>query len=371
MTTHSDERARFHNENAFKIGIFAANCSNGRVMTTVPERWSGSWEENERLASLADASGIDFLLPIGRWKGYGGSTDYQGATFETITWATGLLALTKRITVFGTVHAPLFHPLIAAKMMVTADHVSRGRFGLNIVCGWNEGEFAMFGGKARAQADRYRQGQEWFDIVRRAWSEDDFDFSGEFFSLRGVRLKPKPYAGTFPVTMNAGQSADGRAFSLRNCDAFFTTTKFDTDLGPIAASIERIKAEARSYGREAKVFTNGFVIVRPTRAQAEEYFRYVFEEHVDWGAVDGYMAMRDLSGMSEREIANIRDGYAKGVVGRTMIGTPDEVAQRMAENAHVGLQGIALSFVNDAHELPYFAQEVLPRLARLGLRTPQ
>ena len=85
------------------------------------------------------------MLPVGRWKGYGGDTDYMGTTLETITWATGLLAHTKRLVVFGTVHAPLFHPVIAAKQMVTADHISGGRFGLNIVVGWNEDEFQMFG----------------------------------------------------------------------------------------------------------------------------------------------------------------------------------------------------------------------------------
>ena len=72
---------------------------------------------------MADEAGIDFLLPIGRWKGYGGESDFHGTTFETVTWACGLLAATKRITIFGTVHAPLFHPLIAAKEMVTADHI--------------------------------------------------------------------------------------------------------------------------------------------------------------------------------------------------------------------------------------------------------
>ena len=56
---------------------------------------------------------------------------------------------TKRVTVFGTVHAPLFNPVIAAKEMVTADHIGEGRFGLNIVVGWNEGEFEMFGVKQR------------------------------------------------------------------------------------------------------------------------------------------------------------------------------------------------------------------------------
>ena len=55
----------------------------------VPERWSGSWPDCVALAQMADEAGIEFMLPIGRWKGYGGDTDYQGATFETVTWACG------------------------------------------------------------------------------------------------------------------------------------------------------------------------------------------------------------------------------------------------------------------------------------------
>src|SRR5271156_6930979 len=100
-------RAMMGSTNRLKLGLFGANCSSGRAVTMVPERWSGSWKDNVRLAQMADEAGIDFMLPIGRWKGYGGDTDYQGATLETVTWATGLLAATKRITVFGTVHALL------------------------------------------------------------------------------------------------------------------------------------------------------------------------------------------------------------------------------------------------------------------------
>src|SRR5438477_355630 len=95
------DRMSMHNANKLKIGLFGANCSSGRAVTLVPERWSGSWPDNLKLAQMADDAGIDFLLPIGRWKGYGGDTDYQGATLETITWATSLLASTKHVTVFG------------------------------------------------------------------------------------------------------------------------------------------------------------------------------------------------------------------------------------------------------------------------------
>ena len=89
------------------------------------------------------------------------------------------------MTVFGTVHAPLIHPLIAAKQFVTADHIGQGRFGLNIVCGWNEGEFDMFGATMREHAARYEYAQEWFDAIKLAWSDaEDFDFDGQFIQLQ-------------------------------------------------------------------------------------------------------------------------------------------------------------------------------------------
>ena len=116
---------------------------------------------------------------------------------ETVAWACGLLAKTEHLTVFGTVHAPLISPLIAAKEFVTADHIGEGRFGLNLVCGWNEGEFEMFGATLRDHEARYEYAQEWLDIVKLAWSpHEDFDFDGHFFKLKGVRAKPKPYGGT-------------------------------------------------------------------------------------------------------------------------------------------------------------------------------
>src|SRR5438477_9658330 len=114
------ERAQMGSANRLKLCLFGANCSSGRAVTMVPERWSGSWPDCVALAKMADEAGIEFMLPIGRWKGYGGVTDYQGETFETVSWAAGLHASTQRLVVFGTVHAPLIAPLIAAKEFVTA-----------------------------------------------------------------------------------------------------------------------------------------------------------------------------------------------------------------------------------------------------------
>jgi hypothetical protein len=71
--------------NRFKLAVFGANCSSGRAATTVPERWQNTFADNIRLAQMADAAGLEAMVPIGRWKGYGGATDFEGSTFETIT----------------------------------------------------------------------------------------------------------------------------------------------------------------------------------------------------------------------------------------------------------------------------------------------
>jgi dimethylsulfone monooxygenase len=363
-------RMAMNNANALKIGLFGANCSSGRAVTKVPERWSGNWPDNLRLARMADEAGIDFMLPIGRWKGYGGDTDYQGATLETVTWACALLASTKRIVVFGTVHAPLFHPVIAAKEFVTADHIGEGRFGLNLVVGWNEDEFQMFGVTQREHEARYEYGQEWLDVVKQIWSaQEDFDFEGKFLKLKGVRAKPKPYGGTRPLIMNAGASPTGRSFAIRNCDAFFTHAS-RTSFDDVAQTVRKAKDEARQYGRELDVYTIGVVTCRPTQKEADEYFDYSIVQNADWPAVDGILAKRNLTRerLGDEEFKRQRAGYAMGNGGLRIVGDPDQVANQLAGLGKAGIRGVAVSLVNYADELPYFCDEVLPRLARMGLR---
>jgi alkanesulfonate monooxygenase SsuD/methylene tetrahydromethanopterin reductase-like flavin-dependent oxidoreductase (luciferase family) len=379
------DRVEMYNANALKIGLFGANCSSARTATVAPERWLASWPDCLKLARMADEAGIDFLLPIGRWKGYGGESDFHGTTLETITWACGLLAATERITVFGTVHAPLFHPLIAAKEMVTADHIGGGRFGLNLVAGWNEGEFAMFGVAQRDHEERYEFAQEWIEVIKRAWSGEEFDFEGRYFKLAGVRAKPGPVGGTRPVIMNAGQSGTGQAFAMRNCDAFFTSTSgarlavagtsqvmdqakvFEL----IVKQVSDIKAEGHKFGREIEVYTQGQVICRPTQNEAEDYYHHVNVESADWGAIEQMLALKNIT--PQNTAADVFAGKrsmmaSHGVGGYPFVGTPDRIAEEFANLGRAGFRGLAVSFVNYLNDVPYFCAEVLPRLARMGLR---
>jgi alkanesulfonate monooxygenase SsuD/methylene tetrahydromethanopterin reductase-like flavin-dependent oxidoreductase (luciferase family) len=374
-TIGNGERTAMGSANRLKLGLFGANCSSGRAVTMVPERWSGSWPDCLKLAQMADAAGIEFMLPIGRWKGYGGDTDYQGGTWETVTWACGLLAKTRRLTVFGTVHAPLIAPLIAAKEFVTADHIGEGRFGLNLVCGWNEGEFEMFGATLRDHESRYEYAQEWLDVIKLAWSpeegsEDGFDFDGHFIKLKGGRAKPKPYGGSRPLIMNAGASPTGQAFAIRNCDALFSNVSRGISFDETARHVQNVRALAHQAGREIGVYTVGVVTCRPTAREAEDYYRHCVVDNADWRAVDNILAMKDVTPASHgpEEFQRIRTHQANGMGGLPLVGDPDTVARELAQLAAAGLTGIAVSFVNYLDELPYFCDEVLPRLARLGLR---
>jgi alkanesulfonate monooxygenase SsuD/methylene tetrahydromethanopterin reductase-like flavin-dependent oxidoreductase (luciferase family) len=184
--------------------------------------------------------------------------------------------------------------------------------------------------------------------------------------------------------MNAGSSATGQAFAMRNCDAFFTSTaalrlaiagtaqdRSVSVFDRIVQQVNRIKADAREFGREIEVFTQGQVICRPTQKEAEDYHHYANVENADWPAIERMLALKNITPQNTPadEYAAKRSLQAvSGVGGFPFVGTPDKVAQEFADISRAGVRGIAVSFVNYVEEVPYFCAEVLPRLKRMGLR---
>jgi dimethylsulfone monooxygenase len=355
------------NDNAMKLGLFAPNCRGACAITTVPESWDASWEHNLELAQLCDAAGIEFILPIARWKGYQGPSRWQEDTLETLTWACGLLAQTKDLCVFATTHAPMIHPIVAAKQLATIDHIARGRLGLNLVCGWNQDEFEMFGQDQREHDERYVYGQEWLDIVRTIWrSEERVDFDGTYFHLSELIGRPAPYDGE-PVLVNAGFSPAGRDFAQRNCDLLFTSL---VDLESAKADVDGVTSAARALGREMGVLSSAFVVCRATQAEAEEYHHHYAVEYGDWEAAD-----RLMSGMGMHSNAfpaghyeRFRERFTAGHGGYPLIGSPDQVADELERISQTGMAGIAFGMCNFLEEMPFFVQEVMPRLEAKGLR---
>src|SRR6516225_2042173 len=103
-------RARLFGGNPMKLGVMAFNCSHGSTITTVPEAWKLNWPDTKDIAQAVDRAGMEALLPVGRWKGYGGPSNFNNCTFESFTWASAIGAVTNYCTVLATVHVPLVHP---------------------------------------------------------------------------------------------------------------------------------------------------------------------------------------------------------------------------------------------------------------------
>ncbi|MFW7267713.1 LLM class flavin-dependent oxidoreductase [Gluconacetobacter sp. Hr-1-5] len=359
------------NDGQFLLGSFATNCSGGMSPTKIANRWSASWEDNLRLARLLDDAGIDFMLPIARWIGYGGETDFHGSVLEPVAWAGGLLSATRRISVFSTIQVVASHPVVMAKQIATLDQMGGGgRAGLNIVAGWNEPEYRALGlTLPEGHEERYAYAQEWFDIVQALWtSEEPFDWNGENFQLSGVYGKPGPFDGRPPI-FNAAGSAEGRRFALRNADFLFTPA---IDIERSKMEIAGLNATAKEMGRDVRVLTFSHVVCRPTEAEARDYVRYFVDENGDGEAVDNLVRLQFAHAQSFPHdlLKLIRDRMAMGHGGFPLVGTPEQVAEGIAALAQAGFSGTTLSFVDYVEEFPYFRDTVLPLLKQMGIRLP-
>lgn len=353
-------------DNPFKLGLFSMNADGGLTLTRAEERWSAEWPDILAASQYADRAGYEFLLPIARWKGFGGIMNSREWSMETLTLAAALGAATQHIGVFSTVHVPMVHPVYAAKALATVDHVTQGRAGLNIVCGWNPDEFDLFG--LTQVEDRYAQGLEWFDIIQRIYTEEEpFDYDGKYYHLKGVSGKPRPVQKPRPVTLNAAFSPDGRNFAAHAADYLFTTF---TEIEKARDPIGDMAARTKETGRDVGVFTTCHAVCRPTQAEAEDYYERYAVTLEDTESVEKYMGAKSKHSQSHDEEAYRlhRKRFAAGGGTYPLVGTPERIAEQMVAMHETGLAGTTLSFVNFRDELPYFTEEVLPLLREAGLR---
>jgi dimethylsulfone monooxygenase len=352
--------------NRLKLGVFSANADGGLTLTRVPERWRANWQDVVAVAKMADRAGLEFFLPIARWKGFGGTTNSREWSFETLTEAAALAGLTERIALFATVHVPMVHPVFAAKALATIDHASGGRAGLNIVCGWNPEEFACFG--LPMIEDRYAQGLEWFEVMSRIYTEPaPFDFAGQYYNLSAVSGLPRPVQQPRPVTLNAGFSPPGRDFAARAADYLFTTF-IDIEAG--RAQIADMQTRASAAGREVGVYTTCHVVCRPSDDEAGAYYEHYAVTMEDTAAADHYMRNKEkFSGSHDPAAYRLhRKRFVGGAGTYPLVGSPARIAAELAAISEAGFAGVAISFVNYKDELPYFVEAVLPLLRAMDLR---
>jgi alkanesulfonate monooxygenase SsuD/methylene tetrahydromethanopterin reductase-like flavin-dependent oxidoreductase (luciferase family) len=368
-TTRENSLFAKYRKQPLMLGIFATNGTGSGGIHTVPSSYEVTWPHSLAIAQLADRLGFELFMPVSRWRGFGGESNFAGETFETLTYMAGIAAVTRRLMTIVTIHLPMVPPVFAAKAVATIDHISRGRGGINMVMGWYKEEMGMFGLAPHKQEDRYAYATEWLDIVKRLWSEHEpFDYKGDFFDLSNLVSAPKPIQ-VRPPLVSAATSADGIAFASRHADLTFARSDDRDRLREHGIKLRETATAAGNPG--VGMASLALVVCRETEEEARRYHQHL-RDNAD------LVAARRLAVSSgvpidaipaDKQEAALR-AIAMSAGSDALVGTPEQVADKIAEFHDAGVDALFIGLHDYLVELPFFAERVLPLLEQRGLRPP-
>ncbi|WP_439815644.1 LLM class flavin-dependent oxidoreductase [Zavarzinia sp. CC-PAN008] len=358
--------------NRLKLGVFGSNGP-GITMTRAPQLYRPTWANTVAVARAADEAGLEALVPYARWHPFGPPEHPSGHTFETMTWAAAMAALTQRICVMATCHVPMFHPIVAAKQGMTIDHASGGRFALNIVCGWLKPELDMFGLAVPEPEARYAHAETWVEAVSRLWQQEaPLDLAGAGgIALAQAVAQPKPLQRPRPPLMNAGNSPQGMRFAARHCDIAFVMVR-EMEAGAIRAQVEDYRALARSFGRTLQVWVHAIVVQDDSRARALAVLEDCVGAQGDEAMAQSFIRwfVPGFAALPAEVQAQVRFGIMAGAGGAPLLGTAHDIASDLAMLSDAGVDGVLLGWVDYLDGIARFNRDVLPLLEHAGLRAP-
>ncbi len=339
------------------FGVFLPVANGGWIVSATTPTLDGLYAQNRAAAVLADEIGLDFVMSMGKFRGFGGETDHWGTSLESVTLMAAIAEATKRVRIWATVHPLLQNPAVAAKMIATLDQISGGRAGLNIVAGAYKAEFDQMSAwdDSLSHDDRYALAEEWTTIVKRLWTEDSVDFSGRYFTMKDCQSKPKPLARPRPELICAGMSDRGFQFSVREADACFIGGRSREEHREASRRAKRMAAD---LGRSVRTYAMCTVIHGSTDAAAQALVaRYA--EGADIGAILAMLASWGVP--ADRLQATARQQGA--FMTQTVVGSPASCREQIeAFVTACELDGLMLIFPDYVEGLSMFGAEILPGL---------
>ncbi|WP_405933334.1 dimethylsulfone monooxygenase SfnG [Streptomyces sp. NBC_00827] len=370
-----------------KFAYWVPNVSGGLVTSRIEQRTDWGYDYNRELAVLAENNGFDYALSQVRYMASYGA-EYQ---HESTSFSLALLLATQRLKVIAAVPPGLWHPGVLAKLGATADHLSKGRFAVNVVSGWFKGEFAalgepwlehdelpQFSASLEPGGAPIRRSEEFIRALRQIWTEDHAELAGDFYRLRDFSLKPKPLntpERPHPEIFQGGNSTAARAMAGRVSDRYFSNGK---DFDGVSEQIADVHKAATEVGRKAPKFgLNAFLIARDTEAEARDTLREIVAQ-ADSEAVEGFGAAVKQAGQSTadgkgmwqdssfEDLVQYNDGFRTG-----LIGTPEQIAERIVAYKRLGVDLLLLGFLHHHEEVEYFGRRVLPLVRELEAQLPR
>ncbi|KXV58351.1 luciferase [Acetobacter senegalensis] len=328
------------------LGLFL-NFQDIRV-STYPTGSTWTFDHNAEIVRLGDSLGFEIVFSRTQWLPKGG---YDGdASLDSFIGVAAFAPITKRILLISTIHVLYgpWHPLHLAKYGSTLDHISKGRWGINIVTGHR--------------------------AVEHLWSDtENFSHASRLSSwkIRNGYITPKPLFGR-PVLVTATGSEAGIAFAAQYSDLLFITSPggahIDSALATLPAHIANIHQAAARFGRHVKTIINPLVVCRDTSAEAHDYAHAIARNKLAPTNSTGF-GNYDSDAHAWRGRLNQNAKQGLGLGGNIeIIGSPEEVVDQLVALKRAGIDGVQLGFYDFLPELRYFGERVLPLMKQAGLR---
>jgi dimethylsulfone monooxygenase len=333
----------------------------GWLRNVADENMEATWAYVKRLAQRSEEIGFDLTL-IAELN----LNDIKGVHAPSLdAWSTAaaLAAVTERLELMVAVR-PTFHlPALLAKQAANIDHISGGRVSLNVVSSWWADEARKYGVAFEQHDDRYARTSEWLDVVDGVWSQDHFSLRGKYYSVDDTVLQPKPVSRPRPVIYAGGESPAAKELIAAKCDAYVMHGDPPERVREKVVEMSALRAGHRLLP-PLKFGVAGYVIVRETEREAQEELRRItdvqqsaagYENYQQWLAgtqLDQRVSLADYS-VSNR---GLRSG---------LVGTPEQVAARIAEFEEAGVNLLLLQFSPQLEEMECFAESVIRREASL------
>jgi FMNH2-dependent dimethyl sulfone monooxygenase len=333
------------------LGLFLPIQAGGWSASTLPRTTDWQFEYNKSLVLRCESLGFDLIFALSQWLpkgGYGGV--FNGQALDSFMTTAALTSVTQSIMLISTIHVlygPL-HPLHLAKYGATLDHISGGRWGINVVTGHRAIEHEMFGWSRIEHDRRYALAAEFIEVLQRLWNDDEnFSFVGESsWALNGAFVTPKPKYGR-PVLVNATGSDAGISFAARYSDIVFITSPGASDFKSAIALLPdhtaRVKREAHALGRNVRTLLNPMVISRDTERDTWDYHDAIVA-HADSTTPKGFGRFDSDAHAWKGRVG--KDAPKRIAIGGNIevIGTPEQVVEQFVQLKQAGIDGLQLSF---------------------------
>ena len=347
-----------------KFAYWVPNVSGGLVVSNIEQRTSWDIDYNRKLAQIAEKAGFEYALSQIRFTaGYGAEFQH-----ESVSFSHALLAATTKLKVIAAILPGPWNPVLAAKQLATIDLLTEGRIAVNIVSGWFRGEFTAIGEHWLDHDERYRRSKEFIEALKGIWTQDNFTYRGDFYRFSNYTLKPKPLQQPHPEIFQGGSSRAARDNAASVSDWYFTN---GNTVEGIKAQVDDIRAKAAANHHQVKIGVNAFVIARDTEEEAKAVLAEIIAK-ANPEAVNafGHEVKNAGAASPEKEgnwakstfedLVQYNDGFKTN-----LIGTPQQIAERIVELKAVGVDLILSGFLHFQEEVAYFGEKVLPLVRTL------